>query len=142
MSLLTVGLIMNMCSSALAKAKSSKHKAYSYFDDGGKSSQEKCDPERKIPRKLKTELKKANNYLGSERVDSELLAKGEAKPWKHFFSLQSACEHILSQQQKSFELKSKKVLIEKSKEPEKPDSAENEEDADDAEEEEESENSG
>lgn len=124
--LLAIGLILNISCPAFAKSKSSKYRAYSYFDDGGKSTQANCDPERKVPRKLKTEaeLKKSGAYLGSEHVESELQAKGDPKQWKHFFSAQSACEKYLAQQQKTYESKNGKLTKEKPEVPEDTDDEE------------------
>jgi hypothetical protein len=128
---LAYGLLMNINQTAFARSKSKKHRAYSYFDDGGKSTQENCDPEKKVPRKLKTEkeLKKDANYLGSENVESELQAKDEGQMRKHFFSTQSACEKYLTQQQKIYELKKGEISSEKASEPEDADDADDEDDS-------------
>ncbi|MGZ3794579.1 MAG: hypothetical protein ACXVCP_19690 [Bdellovibrio sp.] len=110
-----ISLLVTINHSAIAKSNHSKVRAYSYFDDGDKSTQANCDPEKKVPRRLKHqgEFKKAANYLGSETIESELQPKAEEPLRKHFFSSKSSCEKYLAQQQKSYAQKHGKPLIEK-----------------------------
>jgi len=82
---------------ALAKRKSPP-KAFSFFAEGGKASQEECDGERKIPRKLKQlkEYTKAGSYMGSEAQTFEIKQKESVEMWKHFFRSKSSCNTVLA----------------------------------------------
>lgn len=83
---------------SFALAKKRPPRAYSFFMEGGKASQEECDGERKIPRKMKhlKEYAKAGSYLGSEVQTFEIKSKDEAEMWKHFFNSKSACNAVLA----------------------------------------------
>jgi len=83
---------------SLALAKKRPPKAFSFFAEGGKASQEECDGERKIPRKLKhlKEYTKAGSYMGSETQTFEIKGKDDAEMWKHFFSSKSSCNAVLA----------------------------------------------
>lgn len=82
---------------ALARRRSPP-KAYSFFMEGGKASQEECDGERKIPRKLKRhkEYTKTGSYLGSEIQTFEIKGKEDLEMWKHFFKSKSSCNAVLA----------------------------------------------
>jgi hypothetical protein len=66
--------------------------------EGGKASQEECDGERKLPRKLKRlkDYAKTGSYLGSETQTFEIKSKDDAEMWKHFFNSKSACNAVLA----------------------------------------------
>jgi hypothetical protein len=83
---------------SFALAKKRPPKAFSFFAEGGKASQEECDGERKIPRKLKhlKEYTKAGSYMGSETQTFEIKGKDDAEMWKHFFESKSACNAVLA----------------------------------------------
>lgn len=87
-----------MSPGSLALAKKRPPKAYSFWAEGGKASQEECDGERKIPRKLKhlKEYAKAGSYMGSEAQTFEIKGKNDAEMWKHFFSAKSSCNAVLA----------------------------------------------
>jgi hypothetical protein len=82
---------------AFAKRRSSP-RAFSFFVEAGKASQEECDGERKVPRKLKhlKEYAKAGSYMGSEVQTFEIKGKDNAEMWKHFFSSKSSCNTVLA----------------------------------------------
>jgi hypothetical protein len=85
-----------LASSSLALAKKAHIRAYSYFDSGDQRSQQECDGESKVPRKLKRQSdigKNHSGYLGSEFIAPE--APGDKDAWKHFFSSKSACDASL-----------------------------------------------
>lgn len=83
---------------SFALAKKRPPRAFSFFAEGGKASQEECDGERKVPRRLKhlKEYNKAGSYLGSEVQTFEIKAKDNAEMWKHFFSSKSSCNAVLA----------------------------------------------
>lgn len=95
-SVLLLQPMVNSGSFALAKKRPPK--AFSFFMEGGKASQEECDGERKVPRKLKhlKEYNKAGSYIGSEIQTFEIKGKNDAEMWKHFFSAKSACNAVLA----------------------------------------------
>ncbi len=83
---------------SFALARKRPPRAFSFFMEGGKASQEECDGERKIPRRMKhlKEYAKAGAYLGSEVQTFEIKSKDEAEMWKHFFNSKSACNTVLA----------------------------------------------
>ncbi|MGZ3745318.1 MAG: hypothetical protein ACXWRE_11085 [Pseudobdellovibrionaceae bacterium] len=129
---LAVSLLTIINHFAFARSKHTKFRAYSYFDDGDKSTQANCDPEKKVPRRMKheAEFRKAATYLGSEKVDSELQPKDEAPMRKHFFSSKSVCEKYLAQQQKSYAQKNGKPSLEKQEDTADLDDEDTDEDSD------------
>lgn len=82
---------------ALAKRRKSPPRAFSFWAENGKASQEECDGERKVPRKLKhlKEFAKAG-YIGSEAQTFEIKDKEEKEMFKHFFNSKSACNAVLA----------------------------------------------
>lgn len=95
-SVLFLQPMMSPGSFALAKKRAPR--AYSFFMEGGKASQEECDGERKVPRKMKhlKEYAKAGSYMGSEAQTFEIKSKDNAEMWKHFFNSKSACNAVLA----------------------------------------------
>jgi len=96
-SILFLQPMLSPGSLALAKRKRPP-RAFSFFMEGGKASQEECDGERKVPRKLKhlKEYAKASSYLGSEPQTFEIKSKDDAEMWKHFFGAKSSCNVVLA----------------------------------------------
>jgi hypothetical protein len=97
--MLLISLSVVCVSPAFAKGKA---RAFSFFDDGGKHNQAECDPEKKAPRKMKSQkrLMKFSGYLGSE-----LLEKADENPdgveaWKHYFNSSGSCLSALKAQTK------------------------------------------
>lgn len=83
---------------SFALAKKRPPKAFSFWAEGGKASQEECDGERKIPRKMKhlKEFAKTGSYIGSEAQTFEIKGKDDKEMWKHFFSAKSSCNAVLA----------------------------------------------
>ncbi|WP_413288217.1 hypothetical protein [Bdellovibrio sp. HCB337] len=83
---------------SFALAKRRPPKAFSFWAEGGKASQEECDGERKIPRKLKhlKEYAKSGSYMGSEVQTFEIKGKDDKEMWKHFFGSKSSCNAVLA----------------------------------------------
>jgi hypothetical protein len=101
-SLLIFSMILTACNFALAKSKS-RARAFSYFEDGGIPSQGECDPERKIPRRLKRnkEFIKSQGYLGSELIETTEENGTKVDSLKHYFSSSSVCNSSLNKRMKS-----------------------------------------
>ena len=88
--------MVNPGSFALARRKKPL-RAYSFIAEGGKASQGMCDGETEVPRKLKKlpELAKANSYMGSEILSTELKGKNDSEMWKHYFRVKASCNVAL-----------------------------------------------
>lgn len=82
---------------AFARRKSPP-RAFSFFAEGGKASQEECDGERKVPRKMKRlkDFAKTGSYIGSEAQTFEIKSKDDKEMFKHFFNSKSACNAVLA----------------------------------------------
>ncbi len=97
--LASFALMLLNTSPVLAKGKA---RAFSYFDDGGKHNQAECDPEKKAPRKMKSQKKllKFSGYLGSELLEKASENPDGVEAWKHYFNNSGSCLQSLKSQTK------------------------------------------